>query len=574
MARGCACQDPGVQCSAMKLVTTAQMRAIEAAAVAGGATWLGLMEQAGWGVAQEALRLLGAARGRRVLVLVGPGNNGGDGLVAARHLRDADAAVTLYLWRRSGADNDVNWRRCRERDIPEYHADDDPDQRALRRLLAESDLIIDALLGMGVSRPVEGQLAAIVAAVNERGRPPDGSSDHEAHPPTSAVRRPPPVIAIDLPTGVHSDSGAVLGSAIRADLTVATGAVKRGLLLWPGRGLAGEIRVADIGLAPALLEDVMTTQLDARYARKLLPARPADAHKGTFGKVMVVAGSYLYPGAATLATAAAARVGAGLVTLATGRSALAGPGRLVEITLRPLPEAELGALGEAAAEEVREHLDGYQALLVGPGLGREKPTRALIEGLLSRAPHRPRGGIGFRIGAAEPPAPEEQKPGELPPTVFDADALNLLSEIAHWWERLPRERCTLTPHPREMQRLLGAAEPPADHAQAASDAAQRWGQIVVLKSATTVIAHPDGRLLLYDGANPALATAGTGDVLAGAIAGLLAQGLAPFDAAALGVYLHGAAGRLVREELGDMGPIASDLLPRLPLAIQALRAEG
>jgi ADP-dependent NAD(P)H-hydrate dehydratase / NAD(P)H-hydrate epimerase len=554
----------------MKLVTTAQMRALEQAAVDAGATWAGLMEQAGWGVAQEAMRLLGAARGRNVLALVGPGNNGGDALVAARHLYDAGAHVGIYLWRRADTPDDANRRRCRERDIAAVESADDTGQAELRRLLKTCDLVVDGLLGMGISRPVEGELAEIVAAINNAKEP--RTKNQEPGSELEVLGSRFSVLAIDMPTGVHSDTGAVLGSAIRADMTVATGLVKRGLIQQPGRMYAGQIRLAEIGLAPDDVEAIMGETIDARRARALLPARPDDAHKGTFGKVMVVAGSLLYPGAASLATGGAARVGAGMVTLATGRSTLGGPGRLAEVTLRPLPEAEWGALGEAAADELLKHLEGYSALLVGPGLGRDEPVRLFLERLLGLEQPRARGHIGFRIGASEGSAAEKQRP-ELPPAVLDADALNLLSDIEGWWEHLPPGRCVLTPHPGEMKRLLKAEELDGDRAQVAEEAAARWGQIVVLKGATTVVAEPGGRSALNDGGNAALATAGTGDVLAGTIAGLLAQGLTPFDAAALGVYLHSAAGRLVRTDLGDAGALASDLLPRLPLAIKALKAE-
>jgi NAD(P)H-hydrate epimerase len=543
------------------------MRALEQAAVDAGATWPGLMEQAGWGVAQAAMQLLGDAAGRRVLVLVGPGNNGGDGLVVARHLSDAGANVTLYLWRRD-TQADANGQRCRERGIREYAAQDDPDRAELRRLLAGSDMVVDALLGAGIKRPVEGELAEIVDTVNSRRQ----TIDDRRLEADIVRRRSPIVLSIDLPTGVHSDTGALMGAALRADLTVATGLIKHGLLHYPGRIYAGEIRVVEIGLPPAHLEAIMSERIDATRARALLPRRPDDAHKGTFGKVLVVAGSLQYPGAAGLSTAGAARVGAGLVTLAIGRSGLGGPGRLPEITLQLLPEADWNALGEGAADEALKHLGGYQALLIGPGIGREEPTRLFLERLLGIDSPRHRGHIGFKIGtSAEKPA-EHQRP-ELPPTVIDADALTLLSQIESWWERLPRARCVLTPHPGEMKRLLAADELDADSVKLAEDAAKKWGQVVVLKGATTVVADADGRSRTNDGGNAALATAGTGDVLAGAIAGLLAQGLAPFDAASLGVYLHSAAGRILREELGDMGTIASDLLPRLPKAIKELKAE-
>jgi NAD(P)H-hydrate repair Nnr-like enzyme with NAD(P)H-hydrate dehydratase domain len=410
------------------------------------------------------------------------------------------------------------------------------------------------------------------------------------------------VLAVDLPTGVSTDTGAVGGAAVRADHTVATGLLKYGLLLYPGRVYAGELHVAEIGLTHedlAPLEKTMSDVINTSYARSLLPERPADAHKYTFGKVLVVAGGPQYPGAASLATAGAARVGAGLVCLASGRSAIGGPGRLAEITYLVLPEAEWGALGELAADELLKKVGDYKALLIGPGLGREKPTRRFLERLLGLDAPKRTAQIGFRFGAAAATGPETPsgRP-ELPPGVLDADALSMLAlpdeeeEPAHrgdffqrtagetpaeaseensWWEHLPAGRFVLTPHAGEMARLLGVEKIDSDHASVATSAAARWKQIVVLKGATTVVAHPEGRLLLHDGANPALATAGTGDVLAGAIAGLIAQGLSPFDAAALGVYLHGAAGRLVADDLGDMGALASDLLPRLPLAIKGLR---
>ncbi|HEU5015241.1 MAG TPA: NAD(P)H-hydrate dehydratase [Roseiflexaceae bacterium] len=534
-----------------KVVTTAQMQVLEQALVAAGASWASLMEQAGWGVAQEALRLLGEARGKHVLVLVGPGNNGGDGLVVARHLHDAGAQVMLYLWRRRERPDDTNRQRCHERGIPEYQAADDADQRALKKLLGQSALIVDALLGMGVNRPVTDELAAMVDMVNDAGAQPHLT-----------------VLAIDLPTGVASDTGAVLDHAIMADTTVATGLVKQGLLLYPGHARAGSIVVADIGLTRSQLENIMSERIDARAVRDLLPARPDDSHKGTFGKAMVVAGSLLYPGASSLATGGAARVGAGLVTLATARSALGAPGRLPEVTLRPLPDSG-GYVAEDAADELLEHLDGYKALLIGPGLGHEKQTRGFVERLFGivSSPHR--GAIGFRLGA--PAQSEQEQKHELPFTVIDADGLNILSEIENWSERLPHGRCILTPHPGEMKRLLGVDELPDNHVQAAQDAARQWGQVVVLKGATTIVADPEGRTAIHDGGNAALATAGTGDVLAGAIVGLLAQGLEPFAAAVAGVYVHSTAGQLLRDEMGDAGTLASDLLVRLPRAIKQIK---
>jgi hydroxyethylthiazole kinase-like uncharacterized protein yjeF len=540
----------------MKLAYTQQMRDLEAAAVAAGQTWAGLMEQAGTGVAQEILAQLDDAHARRALILVGPGNNGGDALVVARHLAQAGLQLQLYLWRRIYRDDDLNWQLCRQLGLPETFAADDPEQDTLVHLLQSADYVVDGLLGMGTQRPVADLLAAIVQTVNR----------------VRAARPDLQIVSIDLPTGIQSDSGAVLDHAIRADLTVATGLAKRGLLCQPGRSYAGRIALAPIQLVAEHVEAIMSETIDSALASRLLPARPADSHKGTYGKAMVVAGSILYPGAAILASAAAARVGAGIVTLASGRSVLLTPGRIPEVTLRPLPESD-GVLNEAAADEVLKHLDGYRALLVGPGLGSEPPTREFIKRLLAIEPPRHRSGIGFRLASGqEQPLSTDTRP-DLPPTVLDADALNHLSNLDAWWEHVPAGRCVLTPHPGEMKRLL-ALESFDDPVKLASEAAERWQQIVVLKGATTIIADPSGRTVLHDAANPALATAGTGDVLAGAIVGLLAQGVAPFDAAALGVYLHSAAGRLVRDEFGDAGALASDLLPHLPLAIKAFREQA
>lgn len=534
------------------VVTAAQMRAAEEAAVAAGVSWAMLMEQAGSGVAAVALQQFGPLTGRTVLVLVGPGNNGGDGLVAARHLADAGAQVTLYCWRRTIVDD--NLLACRARGVRELQAADDRDGTLLNAALATATLVIDGLLGTG-ARPPTADLAAIIVAVNEM----------------RARRADLRVLAIDLPSGVAADDGQVATVAVRADVTVATGLRKRGLLLWPGRGYAGTILVAPIGLNKLDGALTMSELLTAHQARILLPARPADAHKGVFGKVLVLAGSINYPGAAVLACAGAQRVGAGLVTLATGRNVLTVATLPPEVTLLPVAEGDWGAIGPAAIDDLASDLPRYQALLIGPGLGQAETTRQLVLRLFGLDQARSRTRVGF-VAVGETSAQLPQKTVELPPTVIDADGLNLLASASGWFERLSPERCVLTPHPGEMRRLLGVTELPPDVVAVAAEAAQRWRQTVVLKGATTVIAGSDGRTLIYDGANPALATAGSGDVLAGVIAGLLAQGCAPFAAAALGVYLHGAAGAQARATLGEAGVIAGDLLPLLPLAIRELRA--
>jgi ADP-dependent NAD(P)H-hydrate dehydratase / NAD(P)H-hydrate epimerase len=559
----------------MRVATAAQTRRLEEAAVAAGATWPGLMAGAGLGMARIALDMLGDGRGS-ALVVAGPGNNGGDGLVIARHLHDAGMPVLVYLWSRAAREDDWPLRDVRERGIVEIRANDDPEQLALRRELPRTALVVDALLGTGLTRPLDATLCMIVAAVNQAGRP---------------------VLAVDIPTGIQSDTGAIMGCAVRATRTAAAGILKPGHLFAPGADYAGPVEVIDIGLPDRLEDEQMTAELTAETMRALLPARPADSHKGTFGKAMIVGGNGRYPGAPFLAASGALRSGAGLVTLAVGRS-LFGPlaAALHEATFLPLAEEEWGTIGGAAAADLSQEMSGYDAVVLGPGLGREDPTKTFLLRLLKLETAKPATGVGFvrasttprearrtgGVGFARTPvaAKEPERAAEAADEntnntlILDADALNILSEIEDWHERLPSQNAILTPHPGEMARLLGldgAADVNRDRLAHARDAAARWKQVVVLKGAGTVIAASDGRTAIGPAGNPALASGGTGDVLAGLIGGLAAQGLGPYEAACLGVFLHAEAGRLVRAEVGEAGAVAGDLLQRLPRAITLLR---
>jgi len=542
----------------MKIVTAAEMKAIEQGADAGGHSYAAMMEHAGRAVAEEALRLCEA--GSCVLILVGPGNNGGDGLVAARDLHDAGIAVSLYVWKRK-LEDDANYDQTQARRVPTAFAAADEGFETLRAALGETDLVVDALLGTGVARPIEGTLKDLLDVVRDE-----------------LARQPVTVLAVDLPSGLNPDTGAVDPATLPADVTVTFAYPKRGFYQFPGAGVVGRVVIADIGILPALAADVPLELMTPEDVRARLPARPAHAHKTTFGRALVVAGSINYPGAAYLAAAAATRVGAGLVTLATARSLLAVvAGTLHAITYLPLPE-DLGAITPDALKLIGEWLPRYRALLVGPGLGTDPLTCELVRRLLGvERAESGRRHIGFRFG--EPPADESPELA-LPPTVVDADGLNALAAVNGWPARLSQElKLVLTPHAGEMARLtqsslgragLDAQTIEADRLETARRYAVEWGQVVVLKGAHTVVAGPDGRAMVSPFANPALATAGTGDVLAGAIVGLLTQGLSPFDAALCGVYFHAQAGERVRDEIGAAGPVADDLLPRLPAVIRAL----
>lgn len=538
----------------MKLVTTEEIRLAEQAAVDAGDSWEALMDRAGQAVADEGLaqlkRAVGEVEGRRALALVGPGNNGGDALVAAVHLHDAGLRVVVYLWKRETDPADYLVAPLEQRGVRFLRAEEDEGWAVLGQEVARSDLIIDGLLGLGLQRPVSGDLAEIVHITNEAG-----------------VGL---VLAIDLPTGVHADSGQILGVAIEADVTVTMGQAKRGLYQYPGAGYAGQVVVVDIGIPDKFLRGVQVCTLEAASMHVLLPSRPMDAHKGLFGRVLVVAGSLYYTGAPYLAAMGAYRAGAGLVTLASPRTIypiLAS--KAVETTFLPLPEGERGAIGEEAVRVLSEALDQYQVLVLGCGLGQEDSTVGFVRRLLgARDPMQP--GIGFLSQLEEA---REQLAWELPPLVLDADGLNALASIPEWWKALPPLRAVLTPHPGEMARLLIASreEVLASRIAVAQRAAGTWQQVVVLKGAYTVVAHPDGRAVVNPMANPVLAVAGTGDVLAGVIGGFIAQGLPLFEAALLGVYVHAAAGDLLRQEWGLAGGLAGELLDYLPQVLAQLR---
>jgi NAD(P)H-hydrate epimerase len=560
----------------MKLVTVEEMRSIEQSANAGGLSYAAMMENAGRAVV-EAIAQWTALEGYRVLVLVGPGNNGGDGLVVAHYLHELGADVTCYVWKRRTND-DANFRRVVESQIPVVWMKDDGDLTHLRVHASEADVIVDALLGTGASLPLKGAIKVLLetvrAALKKRavaGREPLSSPTWPPLPPDL-----PFVVAVDLPSGLDADTGQIDPVALPADLTVTFAAPKRGQYLFPGATSVGQLLVADIGVPEELTALGDLELIAAETVGRLLPARPSDAHKGTFGKALIVAGSVNYTGAPALAAAAATRVGAGLVTLAPPRGVYATLAAAVtEATFLLLPH-DMGVLAPGGMKILAERLSDYQAALIGPGLTTEKPTvEFLLEffGQAGEERKRPRRNIGFLAPTSQEGDETEAGAVKMPPLVVDADGLNILADQEKWWELVP-PGSVLTPHPGEMARLMGETEVQAiqaDRWNVARRMAAEWGQVVVLKGAFTVVAAPDGRTAVSPFANPGLASGGTGDVLAGAIVGLLAQGLTPYHAAVAGVYLHGLAADLIRADLGDAGMIASDLLPALPKAINLLR---
>ncbi len=506
------------------------MRAAEARGMAAGVSEDALMENAGLAAARAARRMAAPLAGVPILALIGPGNNGGDGLVTALHLRRWGARVVAYAVR-GRPSPDPKMAAALDAGVVALSAEDDDGLRRLRDLLASAHLVIDAVLGTGRSRPMAGVTRDVFLALAA----------------ARAGGRAPKLLAMDVPSGMDCDSGAADAACVAADATVAFGLPKLGHFEFPGANLAGRLEVADIGLPRGADADIPTRLIAEDWARSSLPSRAADSHKGSYGRAMIVAGSRSFRGAPHLAAAAAIRVGAGLATIAMPESLIPSVApRGVEPTFLPLPESEPGVASADAGERVIESLNGYDALLIGCGLSQHPNMRAMVERILLS---------GER----------------LPPTVVDADGLNALALVPDWSERW-RADAALTPHPGEMARL--AARGDESRLEWARAAAARWGKSVALKGAHTVVARADGGAMVSPFANPALATAGTGDALAGAIAGLLSQGLPIETATPLGVYLHGAAGERASRETGDAGMIASDLLPALPRTIAALKRGG
>lgn len=552
----------------MKVVTVSEMRQIEAASDAAGHSYAAMMEQAGHGVAQ-AITLHRKVKGQRILVLIGPGNNGGDGLVAARYLAEAGAHVACYLLKARDPAADQNYRMIQEQETGIVLATKDERWEKLQQLAQKANVIVDALLGTGARLPLQGGLAEMVGLVKKvatarRKAPRSSLTALNAIPlAMEDVPTDPYIVAVDGPTGLDYDTGGLDDVAIPADLTITFAYPKIGHFCFPGAAALGELNVADIGTDPGLADEVVLQTATPETVRSWLPPRPRDAHKGTFGKALIVAGSINYTGAAYLAGAGATRAGTGLVTLALP-SVIHGPvaARLAEATYLLLPH-ELGVIAAGATRVLYEQMASYDAMLLGPGLGQERETRAFVEALLDgKETH---GYLGF--GNNE----EKTKPPPLPSLVIDADGLNILATIEGWPRRLP-PNSILTPHPGEMARLMGCspADVQADRIATARSQADAWNQVVVLKGAYTVVAAPDGQAVIVPFANPGLATAGTGDVLAGTIVALRAQGVGALEAATAGAYLHGLAGELAREEKGTAGMVAGDVLAHLPQAWQRI----
>lgn len=539
----------------MRLLTVQQMRAVEKAADARGLTYDMMMENAGRRLADEIVRLSTGTTDPRVFALVGPGNNGGDALVALAYLAQTGWKTGAYLIHRS---KDALVRRFAAAGGAVMSAVDDRDGKIMAAGVQAATILVDGVLGTGFRPPVTEEVSAPMARVAQL---------------LATTAKKPIVVAVDCPSGVDCDSGSIHGTTIPADLTVTMAAAKKGLLRFPAFGFVGELRAVDIGVQTELssLPGPHVEVADADTVAALLPKRPAEAHKGTFGTALVIAGSVNYSGAALLAGRAAYRVGAGLVRMAVPsplHGALAG--HFPEAVWVLLPN-ELGVISKDATHVALESLDRVTAMLLGPGLGTQQTTFEFVQALLSPRPGQAKseGRIGFirENGGAHP-----AEGSVLPPLVVDADGLRHLIRIREWSRHLPPDT-VLTPHPGEMAALtnLPVGEVQENRQEVASRFAAEWGHVVVLKGAITVVASPDGSACLIPVATPALARAGTGDVLAGAIVGLRAQGMPAYDAAVAAAWIHAQAGKAAEARIGASASVlAGDVLDSLATVLRDL----
>ncbi|MCE5258446.1 MAG: NAD(P)H-hydrate dehydratase [Chloroflexi bacterium] len=539
----------------MRIVSAAEMRLLEKLTDECGCSYECMMELAGKAVAQVVVERIPAEKGR-IVILIGPGNNGGDGLVAARYLRLQGYIVACYALKHR-VDADTNRNKLAELQVPFTAAEDDPNLDGLAHQLEGCAAIVDALFGTGMQGPLRGNAPAVLARVRHYVDSVGMNTLPIVTSLTQAAKRTKPlVIAVDMPSGLDADTGTADANTLKADITVTFGCPKYGHFIFPGAALVGQLHVADIGLVQPGDEPAKPHTATPQLINTWLPQRPSDSNKGMFGSVLVVGGSSSYSGAPRLAAEAAYRLGAGLVTLGLPVGIYpSAAAQLPDTTFLVFPDNP-NAITAQAVELVYDVVRKYSALLIGPGLGAAPETKSFMDELL---------------GLTDEQASHEARK-ILPPTVIDADGLNLLSAYPRWWERLPAE-CAITPHPGEMARLCNCSvqQVQADRWGCARKHAVLWRCTVVLKGAFTVCASPQGEVIIIPFANPLLAVAGTGDVLAGAIAGLVAQKMPIYQAAVCGAFLHGLAGEYRRAEIGEAGLMAHELLPLLARAANDIR---
>ncbi len=520
----------------LSVATTSQIRKLESDWISKCDSNWGqvLMELAGQQTAKLAYNHWLNKPGR-VLVVCGGGNNGGDGLVIARYLHLWQVPVSLNFIDSKGqaaefvmSTKEANTNKSIARVLG---IEMKVIQKASSLDTKGTTLIIDALLGTGVDREVEGLYKDVIERINE-----------------IRLAQELRVIAVDVPSGINTDNGQTMGTAIKADATATFGYIKCGLLCHPAAELCGELSLIDIGLPPLGSRAPEVYLSTIGYVSALIPERKANSNKGTFGTLLTIAGSAGMTGAAFLSSRSSLRVGAGLVLLATAKSVLEHlpPG---EVIYKPLPETAQQTIDDTAANEVMEYMKTASAIVLGPGLTTNVNTVLFVKQVLTQL---------------------VAKKDKLP-CLIDADALNALSTFPEIMD-IKEKPFVITPHPKELSRLTGQStqEIQADRISAALKAASKFGCIVVLKGAHSIVANPDGRVFVNPTGNASMAKAGAGDVLSGVIGGLLAQKIEPFLAAIAGTYIHGLAGEMASLELGMSSVLANDISMNISGALEQI----
>lgn len=514
----------------MKVATSKEMQLIDKKAISEyGIPGIVLMENAAIQVVREMEARYGDLSKKRITIVAGKGNNGGDGLAIARHLMNKGSKVSVYLLAgESSIEGDAltNFKIFKKMG-GEICASDSFDPAILKSAISHSHIIVDAIFGTGLSSDVKGLQADVISLINSTGKP---------------------AISVDIPSGISADTGKVLSTAIRADMTVTFGLPKIGLLVYPGAGYTGELKIVDISIPKGMMvvESIQTNLLTIEEMRGVIPDKTGDSHKGSFGHVAVIAGSVGKTGAAAMTSLASLRVGAGIVSLAIPSSLnqiLAQ--KLTEVMTFPLPEATEGFIGSQAEGKIVEFLSDKDVVAIGPGISTNKETQEIIRRLVKR--------ISL-------------------PIVIDADGINAFVGYTDMLKDIGIP-LILTPHPGEMARLLGvsSSDVQEDRIGVSRRFSTEYNIYLVLKGARTIIAEPSGAVYINPTGNPGMATAGTGDILTGIIAGLVAQHLDIGNAVRLGVFLHGLAGDMAAKEKGEAGMIAGDLMDMIPDAIRYIK---
>jgi NAD(P)H-hydrate epimerase len=514
----------------MKIATPAQMREIDNTAITRiGIPGIVLMENAALKVVREITVTLGEVRDRNIVILAGKGNNGGDAFAAARHLFNLGASVSTYILaarEEIAGDAAVNLTILNNMGIPPAELTGQTCLDDFKASLRAADLVVDGIFGTGFKGSIRGLVCSVINEVNCSGK----------H-----------VISIDVPSGVDATTGEAADPCIRAYKTVTLVLPKPGLVMHPGCEYTGELVVADIGMPSDVINktDIKLNLLDEQLVSGLIPVRNSESNKGDYGKVLIITGSQGMTGAGCLAAGAALRTGSGLVYLGVPKSLAHIYNSTIRETITlPIEDNGTGFISRNSITYILDKIKGKSVAALGPGLSVNDDITRVIYDIVENS----------RV-----------------PLVLDADALNAISIDISILARLKTE-AVITPHPGEMSRLTGLsiADIQKNRLETARSFAGKWGVVTVLKGSRTIVALPDGTAYINSSGNPGMATAGTGDVLAGLIAGLIGQGLKPGDAAAAGVYLHGLAGDAAASEKGQHGLIAGDVIEQLPYVIKKL----